>query len=190
MGGSAAGSRYRRGPAYHSIASPGGFVGTRPKREFWYPTGHHAEAQDHLDRALALADACAAPYDRALTLLALAELRAATGKRDEARALLDEVRAICTPLGAQRALARAGALDARLAATAPRPAAPDYPAGLTAREVEVLRLVAQGLTDAQVAERLFVSLATVKTHLRSIYGKLDVPSRTAAARFAAEHGLT
>jgi len=56
--------------------------------------------------------------------------------------------------------------------------------------VEVLRLVAEGLTDAQVAERLYVSLATVKTHLRSIYGKLDVPSRTAAARFANEHGLT
>jgi DNA-binding NarL/FixJ family response regulator len=60
---------------------------------------------------------------------------------------------------------------------------------LTAREVEVLRLVAQGLSDAQAAERLYVSINTVKTHLRSIYTKLDVPSRTAAARFATDHGL-
>ncbi len=65
-----------------------------------------------------------------------------------------------------------------------------YPAGLTAREVEVLRLVAEGLSDAQVAARLYVSLPTVRTHLRAIYAKLDVPSRTAAARFASEHGLT
>ena len=91
---------------------------------------------------------------------------------------------------AKPALARADALAARLAAV-PAAAAPPaaLPFGLSAREVEVLRLVAEGLTDAQVAERLFVSLPTVRTHLRSIYAKLDVPSRTAAARFATEHGL-
>jgi DNA-binding NarL/FixJ family response regulator len=64
-----------------------------------------------------------------------------------------------------------------------------YPAGLTAREVEVLRLVAQGLTDAQVAERLILSRRTVSTHLTSIYGKLQVTSRSAATRFAVENGL-
>ena len=63
------------------------------------------------------------------------------------------------------------------------------PPRLTAREVEVLRLVARGLTDVEVAARLFLSPRTVSTHLRSIYGKLDVSSRTAAARFATEHGL-
>jgi DNA-binding NarL/FixJ family response regulator len=61
--------------------------------------------------------------------------------------------------------------------------------GLSPRETEVLRLVAQGLADAEVAARLYVSVSTVKTHLRSIYSKLDVPSRTAAARFATDHGL-
>jgi predicted ATPase/DNA-binding CsgD family transcriptional regulator len=66
---------------------------------------------------------------------------------------------------------------------------PTYPAGLTAREVEVLRLVAQGLTDAQVAERLIISHRTVTTHLTSIYNKLGINSRAAAARFAAEHQL-
>ncbi len=64
-----------------------------------------------------------------------------------------------------------------------------YPAGLTAREVEVLRLVAQGLTDAQVAEQLVISHRTVTTHLTSIYNKLGINSRAAAARFAAEHQL-
>jgi ATP/maltotriose-dependent transcriptional regulator MalT len=64
-----------------------------------------------------------------------------------------------------------------------------YPAGLTAREVEVLRLVAEGLTDAQVAEKLFISLRTVNAHLRSIYTKLGVGSRSAATRYAVEHEL-
>ena len=64
-----------------------------------------------------------------------------------------------------------------------------YPAGLTEREVEILRLVAQGLTDAQVAERLIISPRTVQGHLRSIYGKLEVTSRTAATRFAIQHQL-
>jgi ATP/maltotriose-dependent transcriptional regulator MalT len=77
---------------------------------------------------------------------------------------------------------------------APRPAQPppgraSYPNGLTAREVEVLRLVARGLTDVQVAEQLVLSPRTVSTHLTSIYGKLGVSSRSAATRFAVEHGL-
>ena len=72
--------------------------------------GRFADAATHLDTARALADACAAPYERALTLLARAELRAAESRRDEAAALLDEVRAICTPLGAKPALARTDAL--------------------------------------------------------------------------------
>jgi len=69
--------------------------------------------------------------------------------------------------------------------TRPAPSA----AGLTMREVEVLRLIAQGLTDAQVAQRLVISHRTVTTHLSSIYNKLGINSRAAAARFAAEHQL-
>jgi predicted ATPase/DNA-binding CsgD family transcriptional regulator len=60
---------------------------------------------------------------------------------------------------------------------------------LSAREVEVLRLVAEGLTDGQVAERLYLSPRTVGQHLRSVYRKLGVSSRTAAARAAAGRGL-
>jgi predicted ATPase/DNA-binding CsgD family transcriptional regulator len=66
---------------------------------------------------------------------------------------------------------------------------PASPGGLTAREVEVLRLVAKGLTDAQVAEQLIISPRTVNWHLTSIYNKLGINSRVAAARFAVEHQL-
>jgi DNA-binding NarL/FixJ family response regulator len=62
-------------------------------------------------------------------------------------------------------------------------------AGLTAREVEVLRLVAQGLTDAQIAERLVISPHTVHAHLSSIYSKLGISSRSAATRYTFEHPL-
>ncbi|HZU69901.1 MAG TPA: LuxR C-terminal-related transcriptional regulator [Ktedonobacteraceae bacterium] len=65
-----------------------------------------------------------------------------------------------------------------------------YPAGLTEREVEVLRLVAQGQTNAQIAEQLIISPHTVNAHVRSIFNKLDVNSRNAATRFAIEHHLT
>ena len=69
---------------------------------------------------------------------------------------------------------------------APEPAAPEpHPAGLSAREVDVLRLVATGMTNAEVAERLFLSSRTVDWHLGSIYRKLGFHSRTEATRFAA-----
>jgi DNA-binding NarL/FixJ family response regulator len=120
-----------------------------------------------------------------LTFLAQADLAATSHDRDRAAMLLADVRTICTPLGAVPTLARAEALAARLA-TPPRS---PYPGGLTAREVEVLRLVAAGLTNAQVAARLFLSPRTVDRHLDSIYSKLAVSTRAAATRFALEHGL-
>jgi predicted ATPase/DNA-binding CsgD family transcriptional regulator len=64
-----------------------------------------------------------------------------------------------------------------------------YPHGLTEREVEVLRLVARGLTDAQIAEELVISPRTVNAHLRSIYTKLGITSRNAATYVAIEHQL-
>jgi DNA-binding CsgD family transcriptional regulator len=63
------------------------------------------------------------------------------------------------------------------------------PGGLSARELEVLRLLATGLTDAQIAEQLVLSLHTVHAHLRTIYSKLGVTSRSAATRYAIEHQL-
>jgi non-specific serine/threonine protein kinase len=66
---------------------------------------------------------------------------------------------------------------------------PTSPHGLTEREVEVLRLVARGLTDAQIAEELVISPRTVNAHLRSIYNKLGITSRNAATYVAIEHQL-
>ena len=64
-----------------------------------------------------------------------------------------------------------------------------YPAGLSVREAEVLRLVATGLTNSEVAGKLFLSSRTVDWHLGSIYRKLGLHSRAEATRFAIEHGL-
>jgi DNA-binding CsgD family transcriptional regulator len=143
-------------------------------------------ARKHLAEARVLADACQAPFERALTLVAIAELDIAKGDIAEARRLLAEARAICEPLRARPTVERIASLQEGLSEAAK----PRNPAGLTTREVDVLRLVAQGLTDAEVAERLFLSRRTVGTHLTSIYNKLGVSSRSAATRFAVEHGLT
>jgi HD-GYP domain-containing protein (c-di-GMP phosphodiesterase class II) len=64
-----------------------------------------------------------------------------------------------------------------------------WPAGLTDREVEVLRLVARGLTRSQVAARLAITESTVKHHLEHIYGKIDTSTRVGATLFAMEHDL-
>ena len=60
---------------------------------------------------------------------------------------------------------------------------------LTARQAEVLRLLARGWTDAQIADELFLSRRTVHAHLREIFRKLGVSHRSAATRYAIEHGL-
>lgn len=69
------------------------------------------------------------------------------------------------------------------------PTAPSYPDDLTIREVEVLRLLAQGLTDAQIAAHLVISPRTVNKHITTIYSKIGVSSRAAATRYAIEHQL-
>ncbi len=60
---------------------------------------------------------------------------------------------------------------------------------LTPRQAEVLRLLARGWTDAQIAAELFLSRRTVHAHLREIFRKLGVSHRSAATRYAIEHGL-
>ena len=79
-------------------------------------------------------------------------------------------------------------LPARLV-PAPTPVVPGIPQPLTAREVEVLRLVATGMSNSQIAGRLVVSPNTVNAHVQSIYRKIDINSRSAATRFALEHQL-
>jgi two-component system response regulator NreC len=76
------------------------------------------------------------------------------------------------------------ALGARLAAEPEGP-----PGGLTPREIEVLRLVAAGHTNPEIAERLVISIRTVETHRAAIHRKLNTASRAEAVAFAREHGL-
>ena len=76
------------------------------------------------------------------------------------------------------------------AADAPAPAFPPLPVDLTERELEVLRLLAQGLTKRQIAGRLFVSPSTVHTHTVHVYAKCEVSTRAGLAMFAMRHGLT
>jgi predicted ATPase/DNA-binding CsgD family transcriptional regulator len=80
-------------------------------------------------------------------------------------------------------------IPTELSSVSSKPVPSTSPAGLTAREMEVLRLLAQGLTSAQIAERLVLSAMTVNTHVRSIYSKLGVTSRSSATRYAIEHHL-
>ncbi len=84
----------------------------------------------------------------------------------------------------------AGQMVASLSTTI-LPSSPNLSAAppLTTREVEVLQLLAQGLTSAQMAKQLFVSVVTVNFHIRSIYSKLGISSRSAATRYAIEHHL-
>ncbi|MEA2530243.1 MAG: hypothetical protein QOG89_1887, partial [Thermomicrobiales bacterium] len=146
--------------------------------------GDPAAAEEHFAEALALADACLAPYERALTLIAHAELLTTTDAHRRARALLDEARALCLPMDAMPALAQIERLAARLDGTTDA-----LPAGLSAREVEVLRLVAAGLSNAEIAERLFLSPNTVKAHVAHVLAKIGVHNRAAATEFALRHGL-
>ena len=128
-------------------------------------------------------------YDRML-----ATARAQVGEKAfvvlwaEGRAMTPEqaLAAQNQPVNADRTPAKPGA-KAREATHRGR--SPAYPQGLTEREGEVLRLVAHGLTDAQIAETLVISPRTVNAHLRSIYTKLDITSRNAATYFALEHDL-
>jgi DNA-binding CsgD family transcriptional regulator/tetratricopeptide (TPR) repeat protein len=96
-----------------------------------------------------------------------------------------------TPFEALTAEARAPITTSgpKAVSTSTLPPLADSPGGLTAREVEVLRLVAMGLSKKQMAEQLVLSPNTVNVHIQSIYGKLGINSRSAATRYAIEYHL-
>jgi DNA-binding NarL/FixJ family response regulator len=77
----------------------------------------------------------------------------------------------------------------RLSQPEPRPAAPVAPDGLTTRETEVLVLIAEGLTNQEIARRLHVSTATVKTHINNLFAKTGLKDRAQAVRYAYSKGL-
>jgi DNA-binding CsgD family transcriptional regulator len=120
------------------------------------------------------------PYEAARARARYGEALRAAGDEDGARLEFRAAHATFERLGATP---DATASDRSLGGAA-------YPSGLSAREVEVLRLVAAGKTNRDIAVELVISEHTVGRHLQNIYAKLGVSTRAAATAFAFEHGLT
>jgi ATP/maltotriose-dependent transcriptional regulator MalT len=129
-----------------------------------------------LRRAWQLWEELGAPYQSARTRVLIGEACDALGDRDAAAVELEAARAGFEQLGAEPDLARVAGVPAETH-------------GLSARELEVLRLVAAGRTNREIAVELVVSEHTVARHLQNIFGKLGVSTRTAATAFAFERHL-
>lgn len=135
-------------------------------------------ALPELRHALTVFLALEYPYEAARARLLLSRALAAAGDAEAADRERATARAAFALLGATAAIREADAMDA-----------PTLPGGLTAREAEVLRLVAAGRSNHEIARSLHLSEKTVSRHLSNIFTKLGVASRTAAAAFAFEQGL-
>jgi ATP/maltotriose-dependent transcriptional regulator MalT len=142
--------------------------------------GDAAGARASLQRALEQWRALDVPYETATTGALLGQAHRECEDEVAAVAEFDAASALFDQIGAR--------LDAALAAADPSPP-PPRPSGLTEREVEVLRLVAAGLTNNDIAATLFLSSKTVSRHLSNVFTKIGVNSRAAATAFAFEHGL-
>ncbi|MFC4376152.1 ATP-binding protein [Nocardia halotolerans] len=145
-----------------------------------------SSADQHFERALAMDRRMGAVTHQAETLAAWSRHRlrhSGAVARPTAADLATEARALARRIGHHRILRE---LDAEPAPRAERVALPN---GLTEREVEVLRLVADGLSNREIGEHLFISANTAANHVRSILIKTAAPNRTRAAVFATEHGL-
>jgi DNA-binding CsgD family transcriptional regulator len=123
-----------------------------------------------------------APYIAARIRILIANALQALGDDEGAQLERDAARAVFEELEAVPDLTRLDAAAAGSAGAEPR-------FGLTTRELEVLRLVASGRTNAAIARELFVSVKTVDRHVSNIFAKLDVPTRAAATAFAYQHKM-
>jgi ATP/maltotriose-dependent transcriptional regulator MalT len=122
-----------------------------------------------------------APYEAAQTRVLIGLACRAVGDHDAFELELDAARRTFEELGATPDLAHVDSLAGRTASSDTH--------GLTPRELEVLRLVATGKSNREIAASLAISEHTVARHVQNIFTKLGVPSRTAAGAFAFEHDL-
>jgi DNA-binding NarL/FixJ family response regulator len=134
------------------------------------------------------------PLERGQILLRAGVATAAAGDREAALDRLAQAHRLAYRLGAAPLAAEIAtevvALDASLEEHLGRRAAADHDhAGLSPRELEVMRLAASGVTNREIAERLVLSIRTVDMHMRNILAKLRCRTRTEAARRASELGL-
>ncbi len=156
--------------------------------------GDPEAAAEQLGRAVELHGALDLPYERAWVQLRAGAALAAAGEREPALELLRDSYRGARRLGARplamRAAAEVAALGESLELRLGRRAAAEHDgAGLTRRELEVVRLVAVGRTNREIAGELFLSTRTVDMHVRNILAKLDCRSRTEASGRARELGL-
>jgi len=147
-------------------------------------------ARRHLEDAVDLFETSGAPFEVARARLELARVMEKLGRPDVAVAEVERAIDGLAPLNADLDLARARELLSRLTSSerAQAPAARDT-GGLTVREVEVLRLISNGLSNLAIAERLFISEHTVHRHVANTLSKLNISSRSAAVAHAARLGL-
>jgi DNA-binding CsgD family transcriptional regulator len=143
---------------------------------------------DPWDAAAALARSADAPHLLAYAQLRLGEAHAGLGDRDGAARAVAEAMTLADALGAGAITAEAHAL-ARRARLVEEPSEAENGFGLTSREVEVLRLVADGRSNGQIAEALFISRKTASVHVSNILSKLGVTTRVEAAALAHRRGL-
>ena len=154
--------------------------------------GELTTARRHVEDAVDLYLRSGAPYELGCARIELARVLAAAGRTGEAAEEAQRAIDVLSELHAELQVSRARALvDGWLASAEPgRPVlSRRNAAGLSKREMEVLRLVADGLSNQDIATRLFVSDHTVHRHVANIFGKLSVSSRAAAVAQAARRGL-
>ena len=157
--------------------------------------GRQDEAKNELEEAYSVAAWLGHRHVQWKILALLARLHVAQGRVEEARETGDAALQIIDELAEQlddEELRAEFLTNARAQILGVAPYRSDREAvyaGLTPRELEVLRAVADGLTDAEVGERLYIATRTVSQHLRSVYNKLGVNNRAAAVRIAVEQGL-
>jgi LuxR family transcriptional regulator, maltose regulon positive regulatory protein len=154
--------------------------------------GDHDAARRSFEDALDLLAACDAPFETGRVRLDLAATLSALGRTDQARREIEAAIADFRAMGADWERARAETMLGRLHktnATLPPEAMAGPLGGLSRRELEVLALVAEGLTNRDIAERLVLSEHTVNRHVANILRKLGLASRAAAASLAGRYGL-